>query len=86
MLKLFLGLPEASVLLGKGKFYFSNFNGVGILEKGFRELPGRLAWYQSCDCFIDVGAHIGVKSFWFNRINPGAGVVAFEPNPLAYKY
>lgn len=86
MLKLFLGLPEAFVLLGKDKFYFSNFNGVGILEKGFRELPGRLAWYQSCDCFIDVGAHIGVKSFWFNKINPEARVVAFEPNPLAYKF
>ena len=86
MLKLFLGLSEAFVLLGKDKFYFSNFNSLGILEKGFRELPSRSAWYQLCDCFIDVGAHIGTKSFWFNKINPTARVVAFEPNPLAYKF
>ena len=75
MLKLFLG----------SRFYFGNFNGIGILGKGFGELPRRSAWYRACDCFIDVGAHIGTKSFWFNKINPLARVLVFEPNPLAYK-
>lgn len=86
MLKLFLGFPEVSVLLGKDAFYFSSFNDVGIFEKSFYELPSRSAVYKLCDCFIDVGAHIGTKSFWFNKINPTARVVVFEPNPLAYKF
>jgi len=86
MLKLFLGFPGAFVLVGKNRFYFGNFNGVGILEKGFRELPRRSDLYKLCDCFIDVGAHIGAKSFWFNKINPEARAVVFEPNPLAYKF
>jgi len=66
--------------------YFNNINTFGILDKNLRELNGiRKGLYLNSDCFIDVGAHIGLKSLIYHSVNKKSLCLAFEPTNDTYR-
>lgn len=86
ILKLLLGFNKAFLIVNNHKIYFNNFNFIGIFESAYKEMFKLKEIYESCDCYIDVGSHMGAKSFWFNYINPRAKIIAFEPNPETFSF
>ena len=82
--RLLLGFPEAFLILGDKKIYFNNYNSAGIFTKAYVEALSKVNIYKECDCYIDVGAHMGDKSFWFHEYNKEAEVAVFEPNPVMF--
>lgn len=83
--KLLSNSSEAYVLLNGKKIFFTNINSIGILEKAAHELtPARLTIYKDSDVFIDIGAHVGIRSLLLHGINPKCRIIAFEPNPITF--
>lgn len=76
---------EGFLLVDGQKVFINNYNCVGIFENAFRETLQKKKVYKICDCYIDVGCHMGDKSLWFNKINPSAKIIAFEPHPSMYE-
>lgn len=67
------------------EIYFNNINTFGILQKNLDELKGvRKDLYMDSDCYIDAGAHIGIKSLIYHSVNPKSLCVAFEPVSITY--
>lgn len=84
LLRLFLNKNQSFIIYNDKKIYFNNYNCVGILQKSVMETTRqRVEIFKKCDFFIDVGAHIGIKTLIFNKYNH-ASIICFEPNPVTY--
>ena len=85
ILKLLSGSSDAYVSLNGRKIFFTNINSIGILEKAAHELtPARETVCKDSDVFIDIGAHIGIRSLFLHGVNPNCRIIAFEPNPITF--
>lgn len=81
---LFLNKKCSFIYYNGKKVYFSNYNCAGILQKSVMETTKqRIEIFKKCDFFIDVGAHIGIKTLIFNKYNH-VPIICFEPNPVTY--
>jgi len=85
-LPLLLKQPYSFINYNNKRIYYNNFNCIAIIEKNIKEVnQNKMEIYNNCDFFIDIGAHIGMKTILFNEVNPHVNCLAFEPNPITHK-
>lgn len=82
---------EVPMRLHDGQTVFANPNDyIGSMVYLFRDLDPAISWclkkiLRPGDCFVDVGANIGVETLPAARlVGDGGKVVAFEPNPPVF--
>ena len=64
----------------------SYFGAVGSHAADMADLTRRVATLPQGAVILDVGANLGLSSIAMAVANPGARVIAFEPNPVTYGY